>query len=138
MKIPDSISVYGCKVPGCKISESHHLITFFNILRKDYPDFAAIALHIRNEGNRTYYQTAKHKMEGMVTGACDIILPGNPSFCCELKSQASSSRISKEQINYLVAAKKNGSFVCIAYGWEAAIQAFQSWLKLQLNNPHHF
>jgi len=128
MKIPPNIPVYGKPIKGCKIPEAMHMATFFNILRRDYPEYAKIALHVRNERQRTKYQIDKEKAQGgFVTGASDIIIIGCPSFVCEMKSQSPRAKISDEQIDFLIAAQNNGAFVCIALGWEAAKDAFIEW-----------
>ena len=69
-------------------------------------------------------------MEGLVKGCSDIIIPGNPSFVCEMKSRSPKAKISDEQIKYLPAAQNNGSFVCIALGCDAAWEAFNEWREL--------
>jgi len=130
MKIPSNIKIYGQKVKGCKIPESAHMITFFNTLRREYPEYAKCCLHIRNEGKRTRQQIEKEKAEGLVTGAADIILVGSPSLVCEMKSRSSSAKISQEQIDFLLSAQSLGAFVCIALGHEAAIEAFNDWRAL--------
>ena len=81
------------------------------------------------KGINTPQQVIREKVEGMATGACDIIIVGNPAFCCEMKSQSPSARISPEQISYLLAAQDAGAFVCIALGYTGAIQAFHAWIK---------
>ena len=129
MKIPPEIPVYGKSIKGCKIHESAHSITFFNTLRIKHPEYAKACFHVRNEGKRTQQQIEREKAEGFLTGVSDIILPGSPSFVCELKSQSTSARITDEQIKFLLAAQACGSFVCVALGYEAAWQAFNDWLK---------
>lgn len=122
------IPIYGTKDKSCKISEAYHMVTFFNSLRINFPEsYGAIAVHIRNESQRTAQQAIRHKIEGMVSGCSDIIIPGNPSFVCEMKSRSPAAKVSNEQIKYLLAAKNNGSFVCVALGHEAAWQAFNEW-----------
>lgn len=65
----------------------------------------------------------------MVTGAVDIVIPGNPSFVCELKRRDHTlSKIHDEQVEYLHAAKEAGAFVCIALGADAASAAFEKFL----------
>jgi hypothetical protein len=124
------IPIYGTKLKGCKIPESAHMITFFNILRRDYPEYGNVAIHVRNEGKRTKQQIDKERIEGFVKGACDIIIVGNPALCIEMKSRATSAKVSPEQIQYLLAAQKLGAFVCVAYGFEAALEAFNDWKSL--------
>lgn len=121
------IPTYGTKLKGCKIPESAHMITFFNILRRDYPEYGNVAIHVRNEGKRTKQQIDKERIEGFVKGACDIIIVGNPALCIEMKSRATSAKVSPEQEQYLLAAQKLGAFVCVAYGFEAALTAFNDW-----------
>ena len=128
MKIPPSIPIYGQKIKGCKITEANHMTTFFNTLRREYPDYAAIALHIRNEGKRTKQQMDREKMQGgFVTGAADIVIPGNPTFVCEMKSQSPRAKIDDEQLSYLLAAQSHGAWCCIALGHKAAMEAFLDW-----------
>jgi len=128
--IPESIMIYGAPIKGCKVPESAHMITFFNTLRREYPEYAKCCLHIRNEGKRTRQQIEKEKAQGFVTGAADIILVGNPSFVCEMKSQSPSAKISKEQIEFLLSAQRLGAFSCVALGHAGAIEAFNEWIKL--------
>ena len=115
--------------------ESSEQITFFNRLRKEYPDtYGRIALHPKNEGkliNGQFQAITKDKAMGMSVGASDIIIPGISTFVCELKRQDHSlSKIHDEEIEYLLAAKKAGAFVCIALGCDAAWEAFNDWRKL--------
>ena len=128
--IHESIRIYGSQIKGCKIPESAHMITFFNTLRREYPEYAKCCLHIRNEGKRTRQQIEREKAEGFVTGASDIILVASLSFVCEMKSQSPSAKISQEQIEFLLAAQSLGAFVCIALGHKAAIEAFNDWQKM--------
>jgi len=72
---------------------------------------------------------AKEKAEGMTTGAADIIIPGNPSFVCELKRRDhTKSTLDPEQAKYLEQAQAAGAFVCIALGADAAMEAFRDFL----------
>lgn len=112
-------------------SESAEQVTFFAELRRTMPHIAAIAIHPRNEGKRTHQQTIRYKSEGMTPGACDIVIPGCPAFCCELKRQNHVlSRWQEGQQEYLMAAKENGAFVCVALGYKAALEAVKTWLEL--------
>lgn len=87
-----------------------------------------IAIHPRNEGKRHHVQVAREKAEGMTPGASDIIIPGAPSFVCELKRKDhTKSRWQAEQEEYLQACRQAGAFVCVALGWEAALEAFNNW-----------
>lgn len=112
-------------------TESVEQITFFNRIRK-IPIWGKLALHPRNEGKRHYKQVTKEKAEGMTEGASDIIIPGSPSFVCELKRRdRTKSSWQPGQEEYLEAAQKAGAFACVALGADAAMEALEEWLKLQ-------
>lgn len=118
-------------------------VTFVNSIRAQYPDsYGLILVHPENEGkliNGQFTRITRSRAMGMTKGAADIIVPGMPSFVCEIKRQDRTlSDLSQEQYDYLKAACSAGSFVCIALGHEAAENAFRDWLKLQVKNPHHF
>lgn len=131
MKFNHEIPVYGntdYRNKKCP-HESAEQMTFFNTLRHDYPDLGMIAIHPRNEGKRTIQQTMRHKAEGMTAGASDIIIPGSPAFVCEMKRQDHTvSSWEPNQIDYLLACKKQGAFVCVALGWKAAMEALKEWI----------
>jgi len=132
MKIPDWLPCYGAMdYRGDCPPESAEQMTFFSKLRREHPDtYGRLALHPRNEGKRSHQQTRRHKAEGMSPGAADIVIPGAPSFVCELKRQDhTKGRFEPEQLAYLEAAQAAGAFVCVALGWEAAWQAFEEWRK---------
>ena len=66
----------------------------------------------------------------MTKGASDIIIPGSPAFVCELKRRDhTKSRWEDGQQEYLTAAQDAGAFVCIALGADAAMEAFNDWLR---------
>lgn len=108
-------------------------VTFFNRLRREYPDtWGALGLHPRNEGQKRGGQFAsvqKFAAEGMVTGASDIIIPGMPAFVCELKRQDHTQCGWQDgQIEYLTAAQRAGAFTCVALGANAAWEALLKWI----------
>lgn len=132
MKFPKWLKVYGDpSFRGACPKEALEQVTFFNKLRREYPDtLGMLALHPRNEGERTHHQTAKQKAEGMTSGASDIIIPGAPAFVCEMKRQDhTKSTWQPGQMEYLEAAHNTGAFVCVALGWEAAWRALQDHLS---------
>lgn len=104
------------------------MITFFQWLRLQHPEYGAVAVHIKNEGARTQGQAYWQRAEGMVKGAADIIIPCSPPFVCEMK--AGNGKPTKEQIDYLESAEKLGAFVCVAYGFDGAKEAFEDYLKI--------
>lgn len=130
MKIPKWLKVYGdASYRGACHKESAEQITFFSRLRKEYPaSYGIIAVHPRNEGKRSHSQTIRQKAEGLTTGASDIIIPGNPTFVCELKRRDhTKGRWQKGQLEYLEAARLSGAFVCVALGCDAAWEALHDW-----------
>ena len=115
--------------------ETIEQITFFNRLRREYPDtWGALALHPRNEQQLRGGQfrgVIRQKAEGMTPGAADIIIPGVPTFVCEMKRRDhTQSAWQTGQVEYLTAAKNAGCFVCVALGYAAAWQAFTDWAQV--------
>lgn len=135
MKFPDWLQVYGNQgFRGACPKEEVEQITVFNWLRSEYPyTLGLIALHPRNEAQLRAGQHMainRHKASGMTPGASDIIIPGAPSFVCELKRRDhTKSTWQPGQKEYLLAAKQAGSFVCIALGYEGAQEAIRAWLN---------
>lgn len=123
--------IYGEKQKGKQPPESAEMVTFFNELRTRYPEIAKLATHIKNEGKRTMAQAQRDKAEGLVTGFPDVVIVGAPAFVCEMKSKAKTARISPEQKDILELMTSRGAFACVAYGWEAAMEAVEDWLNAQ-------
>lgn len=138
MRLPkcEGLKIYGdTSYRGDCPQEALEQVTFFNRIRKQYPEtFGIIALHPRNEGLRHHNQVSREKSEGMTTGASDIIIPGCPAFVCELKRRDhTKSTITDDQLNYLRAAQAAGAFACIALGADAATAALNDWINQQRN-----
>jgi len=134
MIIPNWLPIYGdLEFRGQCPSETLEQVTFFGWVRREYPEsLGMIAIHPRNEGKRHHAQVRTEKAEGMTPGAPDIIIPGSPTFVCELKRQdCTKSRWQPGQLDYLAAAQEMGAFVCVALGWEAAKEALQDWTSRQ-------
>jgi len=131
MKFPEWLPVYGdteYRNKKCPV-ESAEQITFFNTLRRDYPELGRIAIHPRNEGKRTANQAQRQKAEGLTPGASDIIIPVHYPFICELKRQDHTlCGWEPGQIEYLETAHKQGAFVCVALGYKAAMEALTVWI----------
>lgn len=135
MQFPDWLPVYGDTLYRGKCAiEQKEQDTFFNQLRIHYPDLASVALHPKNEGARSgaaFNRLARDKRSGFVTGASDIIIPGCVAFVCEQKRRDhTKSSWQPGQLEYLEAAQKLGAFVCVALGYEAAIEAVNDWLEV--------
>lgn len=139
MIIPKQIPIYGdSEYRGeCPI-ESAEQITFVNTIRREYPDTYGLTLvHNKNEGKRKgkqFDQLKKDKLMGFSTGSPDIQIPGSPSLCMELKRRDHTlCKISKEQVDYLLAAKEQGAFISVAFGYDGAMQAFNEWIQTNKN-----
>jgi len=134
MKFHPSIPVYGDLTFRGKCPAEHvEQASFFNKLRREYPDsYGLIAIHPRNEGMLSggqHQAMIRHKAEGMSKGASDIVVPGSPSFICELKrANHTLSSWQDGQQEYLLACQAAGAFACVALGAGAAWQAFGVWL----------
>ena len=131
MIFPDWLHIFGdldYRNKKCPV-ESAEQITFFNTLRREYPELGKIAIHPRNEGKRTMQQAQRQKAEGLAVGAADIVIPGNPAFVCELKRlDHTVCQWQPNQLEYLQAAKNNGAFVCVALGHKSAMEALKAWI----------
>jgi len=136
MKIPQDIKVYGnVDFRGDCPVEDLELMTFFNQLRIKYPDIAKVATHPDNEGlilGAAHNAHIKQKAKGAIrNGAADIIISGSTTFVCEMKRQDhTKSKWQDGQLDFLQTSQKLGAFVCVALGYEAALQALNDWLKL--------
>lgn len=136
MKFPEWLTVAGdTSFRGTCPLEAVEQVTFFSRVRREYPDtWGRIALHPRNEGDRTHYQTAKQKAEGMTKGASDIVIPGMPALVIELKRRDHTKSQWKDgQLDYLYAAQDAGAVVAVALGCDAAWTFFKKYLDRYYN-----
>lgn len=117
------------ELPKKAPSESIEQITFFNQLRKHYPELSKIAIHIKNEGKKSIGEAMKDKAEGLVSGAPDIMIPGSPTLMIEVKKQSKSARVSQNQKEYMNNAVANGAMCFVCYGWEMAWVALEKWIQ---------
>jgi len=136
MKIPQDIKVFGnMDFRGDCAKEDLELITFFNQLRIKYPKLAQVAIHPDNEGlvfGTGFNNHTRQKAKGAIrNGAADIIIVGCPSFVCELKRRDHTKcQWQDGQLEFLQTSQELGAFVCVALGYESALQALNDWLKL--------
>ncbi len=128
-KIPPQIPVFGdAAFRGDCPKEAAEQVSFLSLLKRDFPELAKIAVHIRNEGKRSKRQGAQHKLEGMNTGASDIVIPCCPPMLIELKRRDHTlSSTSTKQLDYLINSQEQGAFACYALGAVGAIQAVRAW-----------
>ena len=143
MKFPDFLKVYGDQsFRGECPTETSEQVAFFAELKRKYPQLHAIAIHPKNEGKRMkgqFQQLAKDKAMGLNVGSADIIIPASPAFVCELKRKDhTQSKFQTGQIEYLESCQALGAFVCVALGYEAAMQAVDEYCDLhQRIIPRH-
>ena len=131
MKFNEQIPVYGnVDFRGNCPLEASEQKAFVKYVRICYPKtYGAIIVHNRNEGKRSFQQTARFKSEGMTKGASDIVIPAKTPFVCEMKrADHTKSSWKDKQQDYLIAAKDCGAFACLALGLDGAIAAFEAWL----------
>lgn len=133
---PKSLPVpyYGGEFKGKCPLEKVEQISVVNKIRQEYPEtWGRLLVHVRNEDEAASAQAMRRrKLEGLVTGASDLQIPGCPSFVCEMKRcDPAKSSISDDQLTYLTAAQAAGAYACIAFGAIAAWEAFQHWITLQ-------
>ena len=134
MKIPQDIKVFGnMDFRGDCAKEDLELITFFNQLRIKYPKLAKVAIHPDNEGlvfGTGFNNHTRQKAKGAIrNGAADIIICGCPTFVCEMKRQDhTKSKWQDGQLDFLQTSQELGAFVCVALGYEAALQAVDYWV----------
>ena len=135
MKIPNWLKTYGdTSYRGDCPLEDAELMTFFNELNRLHPHLALVAIHPDNEGlvlGSGHHHHIKQKAKGAIKkGAADIVICGNPTFVCEMKRQDhTKSRWQDGQLEFLEYSLKNGAFVCIALGYESALEAVKDWIK---------
>jgi len=133
MKFNKNIKVYGdINFRGqCPIEELEQ-ITFFNELRKEQPEIAKLATHVKNEGKKTPQQALKDARNGLNKGFSDIIIIGNPCLLIELKRQDhTKSSWQPGQQEFLELAQSKGAFCCVALGYKAALLAVKDWIDAQ-------
>ncbi len=138
MKIPQGIKIYGdfnYRDKNCRKEWSEQK-EFFGFLKARRAHWYAIAIHPKNEGERTGKEAAHAAELGCLnTGASDIIIPARIPFVCEIKREDHTlSAISKPQIAYLNGCKDAGAFTCIALGCNAAWSALLEWEKISNNS----
>lgn len=131
MFIPEWLPVYGAlDYRGPCALEHEEQSLFFSYIRTVHGNtYGRLVLHPANEGKRTPGQARFANKQGMTPGASDIILPGNPSFVCEIKRRDHrKSTWTAGQVDYLRMAKYLDCFVCVALGGNAAIDALNDYL----------
>ena len=134
MKFNKETVVYGdlkYRNKKCPIEDAEQ-ITFFNQLKKLWPEHAKLATHIKNEGKRNYKQVSKDKANGLNQGFADVVIIGHPVLYMEIKRQDHTlSHWEENQEDKLILANERGAFSCVALGYEAALKAVKDWNDVQ-------
>lgn len=131
MKFDENLKVYGdISFRGDCSKEEIEQITFFNQLKKIYPDIAELATHVQNEGVKSKQKAARDARSGLNQGMADIIIIGVPPCLIEMKRQDhTKSKWQKNQKKKLLLAQDLGAFACVALGYKAALEAVEDWIK---------
>lgn len=134
MKFNKKIKVYGdlsFRDKKCPTEDAEQ-ITFFNQLKKLYPEWAELATHIKNEGKRNIRQVSKDKANGLNQGFADVIIIGSPVLYMEIKRQDHTlSSWQPTQEEKLIRANEIGAFSCVSLGHKAALEAVKDWIDAQ-------
>lgn len=132
MRFPAWLAVYGDKSYKGKCREEWaEQVDFVAWMRLYHQDYAAVMVHPKMEGRRSWGQIAMQKKDGSINrGASDIVIPACPPFVCEIKrTDHRKSKWQPGQIDYLDNAKKMGAWVCVGLGFDGAKLAFNDYLK---------
>ena len=132
MKFNENIKVYGCQqYRGESAKENDEAMTLVNQVKKRYPNL--LFMHIKNEGKKTRSQADFDKAMGLLAGASDFVFLGSPPLLLEMKRKDHTlSAWQPNQQAFLLKAQDQGCMVCVALGWEAAMEAVEDWLKIKL------
>jgi len=131
-KLDKRIKIFGDESVRMKKppTENAEQITIFNALRRDYPELATLATHVKNEGKKTIGEAQKDALMGLNAGFSDIVIIGSPVFLCELKKcDPTKSKISDDQETFLINSQDAGAFACVALGCHGFFEALEAWIN---------
>lgn len=134
MHIPKWLTVYGDRSYRGKCPrEIEDQMSFFTWLGNELPEYRALTFHPKIESRRSHAQAAIDRKAGTLTkGVADVIAIGFPCLVMELKRKdESDSGWSDGQLKFLERAKNAGASVCVAFGLEAAKEAYLEWVSMQ-------
>lgn len=126
------VRIFDDKYRGDCPKERIEQVNFISWLRFHYPH--VIAFHPVNEGDVPVQKRASLKEEGLLPGVSDVIIlhktKKHPYMVLEMKRKDSTkSRISDDQVKFLIGAADQGAFACVACGFECAKDAFLSCIN---------
>lgn len=130
MKFNKDLKVYGdMSFRGDCPKEEVEQITFFNELKKRYPEVSELATHVKNEGYKSKAQAARDARSGLNQGFADIIIVGETACLIEMKRKDhTKSKWQPNQESKLLLAQSKGAFACVALGYEGALEAVEAWI----------
>ena len=132
MKMHPQIKVYGSLTyrDPKTAKEDSEAMTLVNQVKKRFPHL--LFMHIKNEGKKTKAQADFDKAMGMLAGASDFVFLGSPPLLLEMKRKDNTlSTWQPNQQMFLLKAQEQGCMVCVALGWEAAIEAVEDWMRVK-------
>lgn len=110
--------------------EDAEAMTLVNQVKKRFPHL--LFMHIKNEGKKTKAQADFDKAMGMLAGASDFVFLGTPPLLLEMKRKDNTlSTWQPNQQMFLLKAQEQGCKVCVALGWEAAMEAVEDWMRIK-------
>lgn len=126
------IHVIGADFRGDCPKERIEQVNFISWARHNYPD--VICFHPVNEGDVPVQKRAALKQEGLLVGASDLVIlhraKSYPFAVIEMKRQdPTKSKLSDDQVKFLVGARQQGAYCAVAYGFESAKSAFLSFIN---------
>lgn len=110
--------------------EDNEAVNFYSHAINRWPWLKGRLFHVANESKSQPQYRSKLSQMGLASGVADYIVVNNPPVAIELKrSRKRDSSYSNGQISWLLDAEDSGWQVCIAYGWQAAMQALDDGLS---------
>lgn len=111
-------------------------IDFISWLQKELPEYYRLTFHPKVEGRRNFAQATIDKKTGsMKSGVSDVICIGSPMLVMEIKRKDEKKSTWRDgQLKFLEESQKAGAYVCLAFGFEGAKEAFAHWVTLQAKN----
>ena len=110
--------------------EQRFLFQWAGLAEQQYPELKLLH-HIPNGGKRDVRTAANLKKEGVKAGVPDIVLPvprgAYHGLYIELK--VGRNKTSLKQKEWISMLKEQGYFVEVCYGWIAAKEVIENYLK---------
>lgn len=110
--------------------EQRSLFLWAEMAAGKYP-VLKLLFHVPNEGKRSQWTGARMRSEGLKSGVPDLCLPvarsGYHGLYIELK--AGKNKPTDNQLAWLEALEAQGYKTAVCYGWEAAKNVIEAYLK---------